>query len=118
MPITSKNPVRSWDLNLNDSNVECKCTFYKCLGMRQVKVCKWCHSLLLCQEYLIKNTWDGDDIKSHDPVKLILSANVDGKYLVVKVDAPFFNDPGMPSAPAGKPCAQLWDYEGLGTFAL
>lgn len=65
------------------------------------------------QEYLIKKTWNGDDIKSHDPVKLTLSASEDGKYLVVQVDAPFFNDPGIPNAPAGKPCPQLWDYEGL-----
>jgi hypothetical protein len=43
---------------------------------------------------------------------------VDGKYLLVKVDAPFFNDPGIPDAPAGQPCPQLWDYEGLGAYCF
>lgn len=69
-------------------------------------------------EYLIKSTWNGDAIKSHDPVKLTLSASEDHKYLVVGVDAPLFNDPGIPNVPAGKPCAQLWDYEVVEIFLL
>ncbi|XP_028401964.1 UPF0462 protein C4orf33 homolog [Dendronephthya gigantea] len=69
-------------------------------------------------EYLIENTWHGDAIKSHDPVKLTLSASADNKYIVVKVDAPFFNDPGIPNAPAGEPCPQLWDYEVVEIFFL
>lgn len=62
----------------------------------------------------IETTWDGDVITTHDPVQLTLSACPDGKHVIVKVNAPLFNDPQPPNAvPAGKPCPRLWDYEGI-----
>lgn len=61
----------------------------------------------------IETTWDGDVITTHDPVQLTLSACPDGKHVIVKVNAPLFNDPQPPNTvPAGKPCPRLWDYEG------
>lgn len=69
--------------------------------------------MFFCQEYLVKNTWNGDIITTHDPVKFTLSTSDDMKSMVVNVEAPFFNDPAKPNSPVGKPCSQLWDYEGL-----
>ena len=57
--------------------------------------------------------WNGEPVGSHDPVKLTLSGCSDGKRVIVKVNAPFFNDPKPPEVPAGKPCPGLWDYEGI-----
>lgn len=57
----------------------------------------------------ITKTWNGSNI-DHRPVRLIF-AQATGE-IEIRVDAPFFNDPGNPGGQPGQPFDGLWDYEG------
>lgn len=58
----------------------------------------------------ITKTWNGSNI-DHRPVRLIFAQATGG--IEIRVDAPFFNDPGNPGGQPGQPFDGLWDYEGI-----
>ena len=57
----------------------------------------------------ITKTWNGASVK-HLPVRIVLEKATGG--LNIRVNAPFFNDPGNPGGQPGQPFDGLWDYEG------
>lgn len=57
----------------------------------------------------ITKTWNGSNI-DHRPVRLVFAQATSG--IEIRVDAPFFNDPGNPGGEPGQPFNGLWDYEG------
>ena len=61
-------------------------------------------------EFEIHKTWD-NKATGHSPVKIILDHQDD--HIVMKIAAPFFNDPPAPEGEVGKPFNKLWDYEGI-----
>ena len=66
-------------------------------------------------EFKIEKTWDNQNI-SHKPVNLKLLSSTSSVKLMV--DAPYFGDCPFPPAESGKPCANLWDYEGMQCSSL
>ena len=61
------------------------------------------------RDFDILTTWDNQAV-THEPVHVQLSEDPQGCRL--HVQAPFFDSPAAPSAPPGKPCPRLWDFEG------
>uniref|UniRef100_A0A7N5K7L5 Chromosome 4 open reading frame 33 n=1 Tax=Ailuropoda melanoleuca TaxID=9646 RepID=A0A7N5K7L5_AILME len=66
-------------------------------------------------DFKIEHTWDGFPVK-HEPVFVRLNPSVGG--VMMKVSAPFFNDPPAPLGEPGKPFNKLWDYEVVEAFFL
>ncbi|XP_036096623.1 UPF0462 protein C4orf33 homolog isoform X2 [Molossus molossus] len=66
-------------------------------------------------DFKIEHTWDGSPVK-HEPVFVRL--NPGDRGVMLKVSAPFFNDPPAPLGEPGKPFNELWDYEVVETFFL
>lgn len=64
-------------------------------------------------EFNIECTWNNFPV-SHDPVVIKLTPENGG--ILMKVNAPFFNDPAAPPGEPGRPFNGLWDYEGTSTF--
>jgi hypothetical protein len=58
----------------------------------------------------ITKTWNGSSV-DHPPIQLAFSATENG--LNMRVESPFFNDPGNPGGKPGQPFQSLWDYEGI-----
>ncbi|XP_076327798.1 UPF0462 protein C4orf33 homolog isoform X2 [Tachypleus tridentatus] len=65
----------------------------------------------------INQTWDGHPV-DHTPISIELSHDKDKGLVVVRVNAPFFNDPVSPEGPPGEPFFKLWDYEVVEAFFL
>lgn len=63
----------------------------------------------------ITKTWNGSNI-IHRPVRLVFAQATGG--IEIRVDAPFFNDPGNPGGEPGQPFNGLWDYEVVEAFFL
>uniref|UniRef100_A0A452QXY1 Chromosome 4 open reading frame 33 n=1 Tax=Ursus americanus TaxID=9643 RepID=A0A452QXY1_URSAM len=66
-------------------------------------------------DFKIEHTWDGFPV-NHEPVFVRLNPTVGG--VMMKVSAPFFNDPPAPLGEPGKPFNELWDYEVVEAFFL
>ncbi|XP_042638488.1 UPF0462 protein C4orf33 homolog [Orycteropus afer afer] len=66
-------------------------------------------------EYRITNTWNSMPV-IHTPVSLKFKPTVQG--LVMKVYAPFFNDPPAPPGAPGQAFNGLWEYEVVESFFL
>ncbi|XP_045204609.2 UPF0462 protein C4orf33 homolog isoform X2 [Mercenaria mercenaria] len=66
--------------------------------------------------FTIGQSWDGKDL-AHQKAEVTISKG-NGNHVVMKVRAPFYNDPAAPSGPAGQPFPQLWDYEVVEAFFL
>lgn len=60
-------------------------------------------------DFRVEHTWDGSPV-GHEPVCVGLEPGHGG--VLLKVSAPFFNDPPAPPGAPGKPFSRLWDYEG------
>jgi len=65
--------------------------------------------------YVISKQWDGK-ATGHDSIVVTLIPHRKG--LIMKVNAPFFNDPGNPGGEVGEPFPGLWDYEVVEAFFL
>ena len=63
-------------------------------------------------DYVIAHTWDGKEIPADHRVKIRLEKADDGDDLVIKIDAPFHNDPAPPDSKKPGDVFNLWDYEG------
>ncbi|RMZ94708.1 hypothetical protein BpHYR1_018391 [Brachionus plicatilis] len=66
--------------------------------------------------FKIETTWNNETI-NHEPVKFTFEPDADSVGLVIKIDAPFFNDPAKPSEKIGE-FFNLWDYEVAEVFFL
>ncbi|XP_013782432.2 UPF0462 protein C4orf33 homolog [Limulus polyphemus] len=67
--------------------------------------------------FKINRTWD-DHLVDHAPVSIDLSRDSTKGLVIMKVNAPFFNDPTSPEGPPGEPFFKLWDYEVVEAFFL
>ncbi|GBL94316.1 UPF0462 protein C4orf33 [Araneus ventricosus] len=65
--------------------------------------------------FSISKTWDSRP-SDHDPI--VIKLYPEGDFLVMEMDAPFFNNPPAPEGEAGKPFPKLWDYEVVEAFFL
>ena len=65
--------------------------------------------------YSIEGTWDGRPV-DHDPARLTLEAGEN--QVIVRIEAPYFNDLAPPGGKAGEAFFKLWDYEVVETFFL
>ena len=65
--------------------------------------------------YEIARTWDDKNI-DHDAAKVTLIGADDD--LIIKVTAPFYNDPAPPNGKKGEAFFKLWDYEVVEAFFL
>ncbi|GFU21391.1 UPF0462 protein C4orf33 homolog [Nephila pilipes] len=65
-------------------------------------------------EFSISQTWDSQPT-DHDPI--IIKLYPDNDFLMMEINAPFFNDPPAPSDKKG-PFPKLWDYEVVEAFFL
>lgn len=67
--------------------------------------------------YSIEKTWDNEGL-SYSPVDITLEQDSDDPhFLVIKISAPFYNDPAEPSSKPGE-FFELWNYEVVETFFL
>jgi len=67
------------------------------------------------QEHSIEGTWEGKAI-DHPPAVITLEPG-EG-HLILRVKAPFFNDPSPPGGKPGEAFFKLWDYEVVEAFFL
>ncbi|UJR38275.1 hypothetical protein I4U23_030947 [Adineta vaga] len=69
--------------------------------------------------FSIENQWNSKPIIDHQPVQISLSTSDDKNHLVIKIDAPFFNDPAPPTKSLNPgPYPELWNYEVVELFFL
>ncbi|GIY76969.1 UPF0462 protein C4orf33 homolog [Caerostris extrusa] len=66
-------------------------------------------------EFSISKTWDN---KPTDHDSIVIKLYPENDFLVMEMDAPFFNNPPAPDGEAGKPFPKLWDYEVVEAFFL
>lgn len=69
--------------------------------------------------FSIKHLWNSALITDHRPIEVTLDSTNEKDQLLVKIDAPFFNDPRPP--PTGStsgPYPELWNYEVVELFFL
>ena len=67
------------------------------------------------KKFAIAGTWDGQPI-DHDPVELTLESG--GEDLIIRISAPFFDDPAPQGGKPGEAFFKLWDYEVVEAFFL
>ena len=67
------------------------------------------------QEFKITGTWDGQPV-DHKPV--VINLEGDGGDLIIKIEAPFFDDPAPEGGKPGEAFFKLWDYEVVEAFFL
>ena len=67
------------------------------------------------KKFAIAGTWDGQAI-DHDPVELTLVG--DGEDLIIRISAPFFDDPAPEGGKPGEAFFKLWEYEVVEAFFL
>jgi len=65
--------------------------------------------------YTLTKQWDGQPT-GHGPINITLLPHQGG--LILRVNAPFFNDPGNPGGEVGEAFPGLWDYEVVEAFFL
>lgn len=73
----------------------------------------------MSMKFSIEKLWNSPSITDHRPVEITLSSSNDKDYLIIEIDAPFFNDPApisSSSTPASYP--ELWNYEVVELFFL
>ena len=67
------------------------------------------------ESFLIEGTWDGRPV-DHSPARLTLEAGEN--LVIVRIEAPYFNDLAPPGGKAGEAFFKLWDYEVVEAFFL
>merc|ERR1711970_741797 len=67
------------------------------------------------KKFAITGTWDGQPI-NHDPVELTLESG--GEDLIIRISAPFFDDPAPEGGKPGEAFFKLWEYEVVEAFFL
>lgn len=67
--------------------------------------------------FTISHLWNSAPVIDHRPVQLAVSSSPDNDYLLIEIDAPFFNNPPPSSMPPG-PFPELWNYEVVELFFL
>ena len=75
----------------------------------------WTDSLEGIRSFTIESTWNGSPIPVADNVQLHIS-NQNNQSLILKIEAPFYNDPAPPTE-AG-PLRNVTDYEVIHLFLL
>lgn len=65
--------------------------------------------------FLINKTWD-NKVVGHDAIEISLYPQ--DQYVMMEINAPFFDDPAAPDGERGKPFNKLWDYEVVEAFFL
>jgi len=75
----------------------------------------WTDSLEGIRSFTIASTWNGSPIQVADNVQLHIN-NQNNQSLILKIEAPFYNDPAPPSE-AG-PLRNVTDYEVVHLFLL
>merc|ERR1719150_2960909 len=67
------------------------------------------------KSFAIAGTWDGQPV-DHEPVQLTLEG--DGDDLLIRISAPFFDDPAPGGGKPGEAFFKLWEYEVVEAFFL
>jgi hypothetical protein len=67
-------------------------------------------------DFLINKTWNNKDI-DHKPTQISLERSENGDFLIIKINAIFFNSPFKPDKTPGD-FFNLWDYEVVEAFFL
>ena len=67
--------------------------------------------------FTINHRWDGAKAKKSSDVNLSMEAGAN-ETVVVKITAPFFENPRPPGGAPGLPYLNLWDYEAVELFFL
>ena len=67
------------------------------------------------KSFAIAGTWDGQPV-DHEPVQLTLQG--DGDDLLIRISAPFFDDPAPEGGKPGEAFFKLWEYEVVEAFFL
>lgn len=74
----------------------------------------WMDSLEGRRSFTIANTWDGSVLLAEENVQLDIS--IQNSNMILKVDAPFYNDPAPTASPG--PYPSLSNYEVVHFFLL
>ncbi|XP_074651960.1 UPF0462 protein C4orf33 homolog [Tubulanus polymorphus] len=71
-------------------------------------------------KFTIDKQWDSTDVNHDKRVEISLEPSTDNNSgsLIIKITAPFFDDPARPDGEPGEPFPQLWDYEVVEVFFL
>lgn len=68
--------------------------------------------------FTISQTWDGQQLSPQSQFHFRLYVDQESGSLIVEIDAPFFNDPKVPSSVPVGSMPGLWDYEVVELFFL